>query len=90
VSIRAAPRGRVLASSAPFSIPGFGKVGWHRREGNASILSFGATGETGEKRSDGAAGGTGDDVSQRISAMLPLVVAATGVAALSYPATFSW
>lgn len=78
------------ASSTPFSIPGFGKVGWHRREGNASILYFGAMSGTGDERSDGVAGGNGDDVSQKISAMLPLVVVATGVAALSYPATFSW
>ncbi|KAJ3697377.1 hypothetical protein LUZ61_001082 [Rhynchospora tenuis] len=90
VSLRTASRGRVSASSTPFSIPGFGKVGWHRREGNASILSFGATAGTGEERSDGATGGNGDDVSEKISALLPLVVVATGVAALSYPATFSW
>ncbi|KAJ3675695.1 hypothetical protein LUZ60_004737 [Juncus effusus] len=74
---------RVTASSTPYSLPGFGKVGWPKREGNA----FGATAGTGDERSSG---GAGEDVSQKISAMLPLVVAATGVAALSHPPTFTW
>jgi bile acid:Na+ symporter, BASS family len=63
--------------SAP-SLPRLGSVGLPRRKGNASLLSF---------RADTAAPG---DPSQAISALLPLVVVATAVAALGNPATFSW
>ncbi|WVZ75391.1 hypothetical protein U9M48_023447, partial [Paspalum notatum var. saurae] len=64
--------------SAP-SLPRLGRVGWPRREGNAWLLSF---------LSDTAA--APGDPSQALSALLPLVVAATAVAALRNPATFSW
>ncbi|WOL11343.1 hypothetical protein Cni_G20105 [Canna indica] len=68
------------------SFPCLGRVGWHRREGSASLLSFGV--EPGEllSRRDSAAA----DSSQALSALLPVVVAATAVAALTNPPTFSW
>ncbi|KAL6634389.1 hypothetical protein ACP70R_027060 [Stipagrostis hirtigluma subsp. patula] len=65
--------------SAP-SLPRLGRVGWPRREGSAWLLSF---------RADTAAAPAADS-SQALSALLPLVVAATAVAALGNPATFSW
>ncbi|PUZ75535.1 hypothetical protein GQ55_1G180300 [Panicum hallii var. hallii] len=68
--------------SAP-SLPRLGRVGWPRREGNAWLLSF--RGDT--AAAPGAALG---DPSKALSALLPLVVAATAVAALGNPATFSW
>lgn len=77
-------RGWALACSTSF--PGVGRVGWPRREGNASLLSFG------EGPPGGYAGGErgSSDPSQVISAMLPFVVAATAVAALANPSTFCW
>ncbi|CAL4969388.1 unnamed protein product [Urochloa decumbens] len=69
--------------SAP-SFPRHGRVGWPRREGNAWLLSF---------RADTAAAPDAAalrDPSKALSALLPLVVAATAVAALGNPATFSW
>ncbi|KAG2658427.1 probable sodium/metabolite cotransporter BASS3, chloroplastic [Panicum virgatum] len=70
--------------SAP-SLPRLGRVGWPRREGNAWLLSF--RGDT--AAAPGPALGVGDP-SKALSALLPLVVAATAVAALGNPATFSW
>ncbi|TVU30113.1 hypothetical protein EJB05_21720, partial [Eragrostis curvula] len=67
--------------SAP-SLPRVGRVGWPRRKGNAWLLSFHA-----ETAAPATAAG---DPSQALSALLPLVVAATAVAALGNPATFSW
>lgn len=62
-----------------------GKVGWHRREGNFSLLSYGTCPDDGvaevQKQTDS---------SQVLSAMLPFVVALTAVAALSQPSTFTW
>lgn len=62
-----------------------GKVGWHRREGNFSLLSFGTCPDDGvaevQKQTDS---------SQVLSAMLPFVVALTAVAALAQPSTFTW
>ncbi|KAG1331534.1 putative sodium/metabolite cotransporter BASS3, chloroplastic [Cocos nucifera] len=77
---------RGWASACSTSFPSVGRVGWPRREGNASLLSFG------EGPPGGYAGGerAGGDPSQVISAMLPFVVAATAVAALVNPSTFSW
>lgn len=67
------------------SSPFIGKVGWQRREGNSSLLSFGGSPDENlteaEKKSDS---------SQVLSAMLPFVVALTGIAALSQPSTFTW
>ncbi|XP_010532927.1 PREDICTED: probable sodium/metabolite cotransporter BASS3, chloroplastic [Tarenaya hassleriana] len=66
----------VASSATPF----IGRVGLHWREGNVSLLSFG-----------GDAGAPArSDPSQVLSALLPFVVAATAIAALSYPATFTW
>ncbi|XP_034689570.1 probable sodium/metabolite cotransporter BASS3, chloroplastic [Vitis riparia] len=60
-----------------------GRVGFHRREGNVSILSFGINpGPISEIPTT--------DSSQLLSALLPFVVAATAVAALAQPSTFTW
>lgn len=60
-----------------------GRVGFSRRKGKDSFLSFGVdesvVGEVGER-----------DWSQILSALLPFVVVATSVAALSQPSTFTW
>ncbi|KAG7949179.1 hypothetical protein I3843_13G048500 [Carya illinoinensis] len=67
-------------STSPF----IGRVGLQWREGNVSLLSFGinpnAISEVGKK----------GDSSQALSAMLPFVVAATAIAALAQPSTFTW
>eukprot|EP00262_Sarcandra_glabra_P005317 TRINITY_DN16757_c0_g2_i1.p1 TRINITY_DN16757_c0_g2~~TRINITY_DN16757_c0_g2_i1.p1 ORF type:complete len:415 (-),score=28.34 TRINITY_DN16757_c0_g2_i1:456-1700(-) len=60
-----------------------GRVGAQRREGNVSILSFGINPRS---FSDGAK----PNSSQALSGLLPYIVAATAVAALVQPATFSW
>ncbi|XP_042434891.1 probable sodium/metabolite cotransporter BASS3, chloroplastic isoform X3 [Zingiber officinale] len=70
------------------SFPRLGRVGWHRREGSASLLSFGAA--PGELLAGGGGNQASDDLSQALSALLPFVVAATAVSALVNPATFSW
>lgn len=76
---------RVVACSTTSSPLIGGKVGWHRREGNSSLLYFGTCPDDGvvevQKQTDS---------SQVLSAMLPFVVALTAVAALSQPSTFSW
>ncbi|EXB84520.1 putative sodium-dependent transporter yocS [Morus notabilis] len=74
--------GVLACSTSPF----IGRVGSQRREGQASLLSFGinpptAISETANKSSDS---------SQLLSAMLPFVVAATAIAALAQPSTFTW
>ncbi|XP_065873500.1 probable sodium/metabolite cotransporter BASS3, chloroplastic isoform X2 [Euphorbia lathyris] len=61
--------------------PSIGKVGWHKREGNASQLNFGINPNAEVAKTD---------TSQVLSAMLPFVVAITAVAALVQPSTFSW
>ncbi|KAL3007429.1 hypothetical protein AAZX31_08G333900 [Glycine max] len=64
---------------------GFG-FRFHRRQGKFSLLSFGGD-------DDGSAvGGEARerDLSQLLSALLPVVVAATAVAALAKPSTFTW
>ncbi|XP_059434112.1 probable sodium/metabolite cotransporter BASS3, chloroplastic [Corylus avellana] len=67
-------------STSPF----IGRVGLQWREGNVSLLSFGvnpyAMTEVGKK----------SDSSQALSALLPFVVAATAIAALAQPSTFTW
>ncbi|KAI4354172.1 hypothetical protein L6164_003065 [Bauhinia variegata] len=72
-----------LSSFACSTSPFIGRVGRHRREGNVSLLSFGmdksAVAELGKR-----------DWSQFLSAMLPFVVAATAIAALAQPSTFTW
>ncbi|XP_027160248.1 probable sodium/metabolite cotransporter BASS3, chloroplastic [Coffea eugenioides] len=67
------------------SSPFIGKVGWHKREGNFSLLSFGASLDESVMEADKKA-----DSSQVLSAMLPFVVALTAVSALSQPSTFTW
>ncbi|XP_068665504.1 probable sodium/metabolite cotransporter BASS3, chloroplastic [Aristolochia californica] len=69
----------VFASSSYIGKVGIGKVGAQRREGNISFLGFGAN-----------SGAQKMDPSQILSAMLPFIVAATAVAALVNPATFTW
>ncbi|CAN6684905.1 unnamed protein product [Malus baccata var. baccata] len=68
-------------STSPF----IGRVGSQRREGNASMLSFGINPSA--QISKGASDGSS---SQVLSAMLPFVVAATAIAALAQPSTFTW
>lgn len=70
------------------SLPRLGRVGWHRREGSASLLSFGAG--PGELLAGSGGHQSSADLSQALSALLPFVVAATAVSALVNPATFSW
>lgn len=60
-----------------------GRVGLQKREGNVSLLSFG-------NKQQVISEADGTDSSQVLSAMLPFVVAATAVAALAQPATFTW
>ncbi|KAG9447441.1 hypothetical protein H6P81_013569 [Aristolochia fimbriata] len=67
------------ASSSYFGKVGNGKVGAQRREGNISFLGFGTN-----------SGAQKMDPSQILSALLPFIVAATAVAALVNPATFTW
>lgn len=80
--------GSLCAFACSTTSPPFigGKVGWHRREGNFSLLSFGTCPNEGvvevQKKEE--------DSSQVLSAMLPFVVALTAVAALSQPSTFTW
>lgn len=52
-----------------------------------SLLTFGANGFLGDKANNSS---DADSSSKSLSAMLPFVVAATAVAALANPATFSW
>ncbi|XP_043720511.1 probable sodium/metabolite cotransporter BASS3, chloroplastic [Telopea speciosissima] len=66
-------------STSPF----IGRVGAQIRDGNVSLLSFGIDPESISKQ-------VKSDTSQLLSAMLPFVVAATAVAALTQPATFTW
>ncbi|KAL6214289.1 hypothetical protein ACLB2K_013725 [Fragaria x ananassa] len=70
-------------STSPF----IGRVGLQWREGNSSLLSFGINPPTAVPK---GAEQSGEDSSQVLSAMLPFVVAATAVAALAQPATFTW
>ncbi|CAN1141054.1 Probable sodium/metabolite cotransporter BASS3, chloroplastic [Linum perenne] len=60
----------------------FGRVGSQRREGNSCLLYFGDNYPNEEA--------SNTDSSQVLSAMLPFVVAATAVAALAQPSTFTW
>ncbi|KAK6937893.1 Bile acid:sodium symporter/arsenical resistance protein Acr3 [Dillenia turbinata] len=66
------------------TMPSIGRVGWQRREGNLSSLSFCATPKSVAEQVPK------NDVSQFLSAMLPYVVAATAIAALVQPSTFTW
>lgn len=66
------------------SSPFIGKVGLHKRDGNFSLLSFGADPKI------GVVSESKSDASEILSALLPFVVAITAVAALSRPSTFTW
>ncbi|GAB2282401.1 Probable sodium/metabolite cotransporter bass3, chloroplastic [Dionaea muscipula] len=71
----------LMCSTTPF----LGRVGLYRREGNVSWLSFGV--HTNQVTGDHS---KSDSSSEILSALLPFVVAATAVAALVQPATFTW
>ncbi|XP_050366497.1 probable sodium/metabolite cotransporter BASS3, chloroplastic [Argentina anserina] len=71
-------------STSPF----IGRVGSQWREGNSSLLSFGMINPPMAMSNE--AEQSSEDSSQVLSAMLPFVVAATAVAALAQPATFTW
>lgn len=74
-----------MCSTTPFI--GFGgRVGLQRREKNVSLLSFGVNNTNNQISGDDSK----SDSSQILSAMLPFVVAATAIAALSQPSTFTW
>ncbi|KAL5711710.1 putative sodium/metabolite cotransporter bass3 [Ranunculus cassubicifolius] len=79
----------VFAASVPlFGNTNIGRVGAQRRDGHQSSLSFGLKNPSSnskakdEQKSDAAA--------QVLNALLPFVVAATAIAALSNPSTFTW
>ncbi|XP_042042170.1 probable sodium/metabolite cotransporter BASS3, chloroplastic [Salvia splendens] len=75
-------RGSLIAVGCSTLSPFIGRVGLHKREGNFTLLSFGAENTiTAEDQSDG---------SQALSALLPVVVALTAVSALWKPWTFTW
>nr|GMD67015.1 probable sodium/metabolite cotransporter BASS3, chloroplastic [Ipomoea batatas] len=76
--------GLLTAVACSTSSPFTGKVGWHRRDGNLSWLSFG------KNHRIVAAGEGKADSSEVLSALLPFVVVLTAVSALSYPYTFTW
>ncbi|XP_023549213.1 probable sodium/metabolite cotransporter BASS3, chloroplastic [Cucurbita pepo subsp. pepo] len=60
-----------------------GRIGSRIRQGNFSLLSFGLNSNAEAEATDG-------DSSQLLSALLPFVVAATAIAALTRPSTFTW
>ena len=76
----------VLSICACSTSPFLGRVGSHRREGQSSLLSFGIN----PPKTMSEAAEKGSDSSQLLSAMLPFVVAATAIAALAQPSTFTW
>ncbi|XP_075647651.1 putative sodium/metabolite cotransporter BASS3, chloroplastic [Castanea sativa] len=79
-------------STSPF----IGRVGLQGRQGNASMLSFGInpndiahTGKNNNKDSSSSSSSS-SSLSHILSATLPFVVAATAIAALAQPSTFTW
>ena len=74
-----------LSTFACSTSPFIGRVGSRIRLGTFSLLSFGLN-----SNAAAAAEGAGGDSSQLLSALLPFVVAATGISALSWPSTFNW
>ncbi|XP_061373974.1 probable sodium/metabolite cotransporter BASS3, chloroplastic [Gastrolobium bilobum] len=60
-----------------------GRAGFHRRQEKFSLLPFGVEGSAVAEVEE-------RDWSQVLSALLPFVVAATAVAALAQPSTFTW
>ncbi|KAF2292521.1 hypothetical protein GH714_025135 [Hevea brasiliensis] len=77
---RACNNGGLLTFACSTS-PFIGRVGLQRREGNVSLLYFGINPDAEVSKTD---------ASQVLSAMLPFVVAATAIAALAQPSTFTW
>lgn len=77
-------RGPLIAVGCSTSSPFIGRVGLHKREGNFTLLSFGA------EHKFAAEAEVKSDASQLLSALLPLVVAVTALAALWKPWTFTW
>uniref|UniRef100_A0A2N9FT10 Uncharacterized protein n=1 Tax=Fagus sylvatica TaxID=28930 RepID=A0A2N9FT10_FAGSY len=75
-------------STSPF----IGRVGSQRREGNVSLLSFGINpneiAHVGNNTDSSSS--SSSSLSHALSAMLPFVVAATAIAALAQPSTFTW
>ncbi|KAK7816691.1 putative sodium/metabolite cotransporter bass3 [Quercus suber] len=74
-------------STSPF----IGRVGLQGRQGNASMLSFGINpndiAHTGKNSNTDS---SSSSLSHILSATLPFVVAATAIAALAQPSTFTW
>ncbi|PIA25732.1 hypothetical protein AQUCO_10800019v1 [Aquilegia coerulea] len=62
-----------------------GRVGAQQRDGNVSNMSFGLKKDEEVEQQQGK-----NDASQVLNAMLPFIVAATAVAALYNPSTFTW
>jgi len=60
-----------------------GRVGTYIREGNVSLASFGIKVKRDKK-------GKKVDLTKSLSQMLPYVVLATAVAALTQPSSFAW
>ncbi|KAJ6680725.1 SODIUM/METABOLITE COTRANSPORTER BASS3 CHLOROPLASTIC-RELATED [Salix purpurea] len=75
------PKNGALCIFACSTSPFIGRVGSQRREGEVSLLHFGINPNAEVAKTDS---------SQVLSAMLPFVVAATAIAALAQPATFTW
>lgn len=75
------PKNGALFTFACSTSAFIGRVGSQRREGNVSLLHFGINPNAEVAKTDS---------SQVLSAMLPFVVAATAIAALAQPATFTW
>ncbi|KAL4038200.1 hypothetical protein IC575_001808 [Cucumis melo] len=74
-----------LSTFACSTSPFIGRVGSRIRLGNFSLLSFGLN-----SNAAAAEEGAGGDSSQFFSGLLPFVVAATGISALTCPSTFTW
>ncbi|KAH6810612.1 Sodium Bile acid symporter family [Perilla frutescens var. frutescens] len=77
-------RGSLISVGCSTSSPFIGRVGLHKREGNFTLLSFGSDHKIAAQAEEKS------DASQLLSALLPLVVALTAVAALWEPRTFTW
>ena len=60
-----------------------GRVGTYIREGNVSLASFGIKVKRDKK-------GQKVDITKSLSQLLPYVVLATGISALTQPASFAW
>ncbi|KAM7271268.1 hypothetical protein ACFE04_030482 [Oxalis oulophora] len=77
------PKSKLRFTYACSTSPFIGRVGSQRRQGNANLLSFSGDVAVPEPQDSSSS-------SQVLSAVLPFVVAATAVAALAQPMTFTW